>query len=199
MNKIFLILVFAISAFAQMTFTPKTDYGFTESHCWKFHDIVCDGAEMNTEEVYNRVIADTVPVTDCISYDSLKKWEQRIEQSDSVKYYVTDSRKSHLRDMELSLDWSCTDPFVKETRRLSQNWDDHTDVYVRILKVKLKGYNCPENPTKIFYSNTWLAELVLYECVENPEEYEAYDLEYNEWRKKNGVLYAGAIIRKKKN
>lgn len=201
MKKIILILVMAVTAFAQMNYTPKNDYSFTESQCWEqFGDIICDGGEMNTESVYDRVIADTVPVTDCISYDSLKNWEKRIEKNDSIKYYVSSTpRKSHLRDKELILDWSCTDPFILNSRRLSNRWEDlnHNDVYVRILKVTLKGYNCPENPTKIFYSNTWLAELVLNECVENPEDYEVHDLDYEEWRRKNGVEYPGTIIRKK--
>lgn len=201
MNKLFLILVFAISAFAQMNYTPKTEeFQYTESQCWIVAgDIICDGGEMNTEEVYDRVIADTVPLTDCISFDSLKKWEERMEKNDSVKYYVSTPRKSHLRDKELVLDWSCTDPFIRKTRRLARHWEklNYDDVYVRILKITLKGYNCPENPTKIFYSNPWLAELVLNECVENADDYEVIDLDYDEWIKKNGVVYPGTIIRRK--
>lgn len=201
MNKLFLILVFAITAFAQMNYTPKTEeFQFTESMCWiVYGDIICNGGEMNTELTYDRVIADTVPMTDCISFDSLKRWEKRMEMNDSVKYYVSAPRKSHLRDNELTLDWSCTDPFIRNTRRLARHWEDldYDGVYVRILKITLKGYDCPENPTKILYSNPWLAEMVLYECVENPDDYVVHDLEYEEWIRKDGIVYPGAIIRRK--
>ena len=201
MNKLFLILVFAITAFAQMNYTPKTEeFQFTESKCWiVYGDIICDGGEMNTDQVYDRVIADTVPLTDCISFDSLKKWETKMQMNDSVKYYVSAPRKSHLRDKELTLDWSCTDPFIRKTRSLARHWEKlgYEDVYVRIWKITLKGYDCPENPTKILYSNPWLAELVLYECVENPDDYVVHDLEYEEWIRKNGIVYPGAIIRRK--
>ena len=201
MNKLFLILVFAITAFAQMNYTPKTEeFQYTESMCWiVYGDIICDGGEMNTDQVYDRVIADTIPLTDCISFDSLKKWETKMQMNDSVKYYVSAPRKSHLRDNELTLDWSCTDPFIRKTRSLARHWEklDYDDVYVRILKITLKGYDCPENPTKILYSNPWLAEMVLYECVENPDDYVVHDLEYEEWIRKNGIVYPGAIIRRK--
>lgn len=202
MNKLFLILVFAITAFAQMIYTPKTEeFQYTESQCWLINgEVFCNGGEMNTDQVYDRVIADTVPLTDCISYDSLKKWELRIEQSDSIKYYVTPYRKSNLRDKFLSLDWSCTDPAIMKIHQYNFKYntvDDHENVYVRILKGTLKGYKCPENPTKILYSNTWLAELVLYECVENPDDYDVHDLDYEEWIRKNGIVYPGAIIRRK--
>ena len=201
MNKLFLILVFAITAFAQMNYTPKTEeVQYTESKCWMVYgDIICNDGEMNIELAYDRVIADTVLMTDCISFDSLKIWEKKIEMNDSVKYYVSEPRKSHLRDKELALDWSCTDPFIRKTRSLSRHWEKlgYDDVYVRILKITLKGYNCPENPTKILYSNPWVAEMVLYECVENPDDYVVHDLEYEEWIRKNGVVYAGAIIRRK--
>lgn len=201
MNKLFLILVFAISAFAQMNYTPKTEeFQYTESNCWKIEgNIFCNDGEMNTEQAYGRVIADTVPMTDCISFDSLKNWEQRMEMNDSVKYYVTPYRKSNLRDKELTLDWSCTDPFIRNSRRLTNHWEKlgYEDVYVRILKITLKGYDCPENPTKILYSNSWLAEMVLYECVENPDDYVVHDLEYEEWIRKNGIVYPGTIIRRK--
>ena len=201
MNKLFLILVFAITAFAQMNYTPKTEeFQYTESMCWiVYGDIICDGGEMNTEQAYGRVIADTIPMTDCISFDSLKNWETQMKQTDSIKYYVSEQRKSHLRDNELILDWSCTDPFIRKTRSIASHWEklDYDDVYVRILKITLKGYDCPENPTKILYSNPWLAEMVLYECVENPDDYVVHDLEYEEWIRKNGIVYPGAIIRRK--
>lgn len=201
MKKILFILMLAVTAFAQMNYTPKNEeFQYTESKCWiVYGDIICNDGELNTELVYDRVIADTVPMTDCISFDSLKNWEKRMEMNDSVKYYVSAPRKSHLRNKEVALDWSCTDPFILKSRSLAANWEklNYNDVYVRVLKITLKGYDCPENPTKILYSNPWLAEMVLYECVENPEDYEIHDLDYEEWIRKNGIAYPGAIIRRK--
>ena len=194
MNKLFLILVFAIAAFAQMNYTPKTEeFQFTESMCWvQMGEIICGGGEMNIYQASDRVIADTIDMTDCIPYDSMKALEHNIEFSDSFKVY-SDMRPSGLLNVAINLDWSCTDPFIKKL-----NTRNNRDlIYVRLYKVIFKGYDCPENPTEIFYDNEWTAKRVLYECVENPDDYVVHDLEYKEWIRKNGIVYPGAIIRRK--
>ena len=194
MNKLFLILVFAITAFAQMNYTPKTEeFHYTESMCWvQMGEIICGGGEMNIYQASDRVIADTIDMTDCIPYDSMKALEHNIEFSDSFKVYSA-FRPSGLRDVSINLDWSCTDPFINKL-----NTRNNRDlIYVRLYKVIFKGYDCPENPTEIFYDNEWTAKRVLYECVENPDDYVVHDLEYKEWIRKNGIVYPGAIIRRK--
>lgn len=194
MNKLFLILVFAISAFAQMNYTPNTEeIQYTESMCWvQMGEIICNGGEMNIYQASDRVIADTIPMTDCIPYDSMRALENVIEHSDSFKVY-SDMRPSGFLNVAIHLDWSCTDPFIFKLRS-----DKNRDlIYVRLYKVIFKGYDCPENPTEIFYDNEWTAKRVLYECVENPDDYVVHDLEYKEWIRKNGVVYPGAIIRRK--
>jgi hypothetical protein len=183
-----------------MNYTPKTEeFQYTESMCWvQMGEIICGGGEMNIYQASDRVIADTIDMTDCIPYDSMKALEHNIEFSDSFKVY-SDMRPSGLLNVAIHLDWSCTDPFIRNSRRLTNHWEKlgYEDVYVRILKITLKGYDCPENPTKILYSNPWLAEMVLYECVENPDDYVVHDLEYEEWIRKNGIVYPGTIIRRK--
>ena len=195
MKKILLVLLFAISAFAQMTFTPKTeDFHYTESMCWvQNNEIICGGGEFNIYQSSDRVIADTIPMTDCIPYDSMKVLEHNIEFSDSFKVYL-DLRPSGFHNVAVHLDWSCTDPFITKL-----NSDKNRDlIYVRMYKVIFKGYDCPENPTEIFFDNEWTAKRVLYECVENPSDYEVHDLDYEEWRRPHkGIVYPGAIIRRK--
>ena len=194
MNKLFLILVFAITAFAQMNYTPKTEeFQYTESMCWVLMgEIICNGGEMNIYQASDRVIADTIPMTDCIPYDSMRTLENVIEHSDSFKVY-SDMRPSGFLNVAIHLDWSCTDPFIFKLRS-----DKNRDlIYVRLYKVIFKSYDCPENPTEIFYDNEWTAKRVLYECVENPDDYVVHDLEYEEWIRKNGIVYPGAIIRRK--
>ena len=194
MKKILLVLLFAISAFAQMTFTPKTEnFHYTESMCWvQMGEIFCNGGEMNIYQASDRVIADTIPMTDCIPYDSMRALEHNIENSDSFKVY-SDLRPSGFLNVTIHLDWSCTDPFI-----FNLHSDKNSDlIYVRLYKVIFKGYDCPENPTEIFYDNEWTAKRVLYECVENPDNYVVHDLEYEKWIRKNGIVYPGAIIRRK--
>ena len=194
MKKILLVLLFAVSAFAQMTFTPKTeDFHYTESMCWvQMGEIICNGGEMNIYQASDRVIADTIPMTDCISFDSMKVLEHNIEHSDSFKVYSA-FRPSGFLNVTIHLDWSCTDPFIKNLHS-----DNNSDlIYVRLYKVIFKGYDCPENPTEIFYDNEWTAKRVLYECVENPDDYVVHDLDYEKWIRKNGIVYPGAIIRRK--
>lgn len=194
MKKILFILMLAVTAFAQMNYTPKTeDFHYTESMCWvQGGEIICGGGELNIFQSAERVIADTIPITDCISLDSLRRHEAKIEHSDSLKFYW-DPRPSGLLNVGTHLDWSCTDPFVRNL-----NSDKNRDlVYVRLYRVIFKSFNCPENPTKIFYDNEWTAKRVVYECVENPEDYEIHDLDYEEWIRKNGIVYPGSIIRRK--
>ena len=196
MKKIVLVLLFAISAFAQMTFTPKTeDFHYTESMCWvQEGEIVCNGGEMNIYQASDRVIADTIPISDCISYDSLRKWEQKIMATpEKYKKYNT-RRPSGFFNTTVHLDWSCTDPFIHKL-----NSGNNTDlIYVRLYEVTFKGYDCPENPTEIFYDNEWTAGRVLHECVKNADEYEVHDLDWNEWhRPHKGIVYPGTIIRRK--
>jgi hypothetical protein len=194
MNKLFLILVFAITAFAQMNYTPKTEeFQYTESMCWvQMGEIICGGGEMNIYQASDRVIADTIDMTDCIPYDSMKALEHNIEFSDSFKVY-SDMRPSGLLNVAIHLDWSCTDPFIMKLNTRN----NHDLIYVRLYKEIFKGYDCPENPTEIFYDNEWTAKRVLYECVENPDDYVVHDLDYEEWIRKNGIVYPGAIIRRK--
>lgn len=194
MKKIILIFMLAVTAFAQMNYTPKNEeFKFTKVSCWNYGDeIICEGGELNIFQAQERVIADTIPITDCISLDSLRRHEAKIEQSDSLKFYWN-PRLSGLLNVGTHLDLSCTDPFVRNL-----NSDKNRDlVYVRLYRVIFKSFNCPKNPTKIFYDNEWTAKRVIYECVENPEDYEIHDLEYGEWHRKNGITYPGAIVRRK--